>query len=68
MEHSARAWLAWHVAALGRVRRLPKLAAMQKTRRRATGTQDWQQQIGVIRMINAAFGGIVRRGKPETAD
>lgn len=46
-EHNQHAWLAWHIAALQRSKRLPKLKtllAKQQSHRRT----NWQQQMAVM--------------------
>lgn len=50
------AWLAWHVAYLSRVRRLPRLAELLP-RRRASGPQGWQAIKRVAQLWTAALGG-----------
>jgi len=47
-EHDARAWLAWHVAALYRMppRKFPKLKTLLAPKRRRT--QSWQEQCAVM--------------------
>ena len=39
-EHDERAWLAWHTAGLGRVRRMPRLAKLQSRRKIKRQTPD----------------------------
>lgn len=56
------AWLAWHVAALSRTKKLPKLESLfAKTRRRKDQTPE--QMLSMIRTLNAAFGGVVKEKK-----
>jgi hypothetical protein len=46
-EHNARVWLAWHVAALHRMKKLPDIKRMflsQSSRPR----QTWRQQLMVV--------------------
>jgi hypothetical protein len=41
-DHNQRAWLAWHIAAMGRAKKIPRLASMlakEKPRQ-----QSWQEQ------------------------
>jgi hypothetical protein len=54
-EHNARAWHAWHVAALQRQKRLPRLDTLM-IRRRSERAQTWQEQMQVCRMIASAYG------------
>lgn len=48
-EHNARAWLAYHVAGLSRVQKMPKLEKLQmaapSNRRRR---QSWQEQMAIM--------------------
>lgn len=67
-EHQARAWLAWHTAALSGMafagKRLPpleKLTGPAKPRKR----QDWQDIKHMALMVNAMHGGDVIERKPE---
>lgn len=63
-EHNDRAWLAWHVAALGRVKKMPKLDRLLR-RERATGRrQTPDQMLRIVEMINAAMGGAVTGRNP----
>lgn len=57
-EDDSRAWLAWHIAALSRAQKLPKLEAML-TQREKTKPQDWKQQRAIARMWTIALGGKV---------
>jgi len=48
-EHNDRAWLAWHIVAMDRAKRLPKLKtllAKSTTRSR----QSWQEQLRIMDM------------------
>lgn len=51
--HDDRAWLAWHVAALQRMKRLPQLKKLQ-TRGRAPKAQTWEQQLAAFEQIARA--------------
>jgi len=54
-EHNARAWLAWHVAALQRSKKMPplkRLMAQEKRRR-----QTWQEQLKMVELWQAVLGG-----------
>jgi hypothetical protein len=59
-EQDERAWAVWHVAALGRVKKMPKLHEMQsgKRRRAASGRrQSSEIQLAQMKAIYLAFGG-----------
>jgi hypothetical protein len=58
-EHKARAWLAWHVAALMRVKKLPRLERIAG--RSPTRPQTPDEMLAIIKMLNAAYGGSVIR-------
>ena len=47
-EHNARAWLAWHVEALRRMKRMPRLANMLVKSKRRRGPQSVEQQMHVM--------------------
>lgn len=52
-EHNARAWLAWHVAALYRSKKLPALKTMlwrEKKRR-----QTWQEQLKIAELWQSLY-------------
>lgn len=52
-EHNARAWLAWHMAALQRSKKMPPLKTMmwrEKKRR-----QTWQEQLHIAQLWQAAL-------------
>lgn len=46
-EHNERAWLAWHVAALSRAKKMPKLKTMM-SKAASRRTQTWQEQMAVM--------------------
>ena len=56
-EHNERVWLAWHIAALPRQRRLQDMRSLM-IRPRRLGRQTWQEQMAVCRGIAAAYGGL----------
>ena len=58
-EHNERAWLAWHIAALTRAKKLPKLETLMHRRRGVATKQTPEQMLGIVKMLNAAFGGKV---------
>jgi hypothetical protein len=45
-EHNQRAWLAWHIAALQRSKKLPKLKSMLA--REKPRIQSWQEQASIM--------------------
>ena len=55
--------LAWHVAAFGRVKRLPRLERVIGRRRRKS---TWQEQLKKVQQLNALFGGV--DGRKEAGD
>lgn len=54
-EHNNNAWLAWHVAALTRAQKFPKLKDLLHRDRSKPQTPD--QMIAILRALNAAHGG-----------
>jgi hypothetical protein len=59
-EHNERAWHAWHVAALPRAKRFPKLDTMLvKPRRRRGKQQSVADMMATCRLITLAAGGKV---------
>lgn len=64
-EHNQRAWLAWHIAALQRAKRLPKLKtllAKSASRSRLT----WQQQMAVMDQWVVHTNRVARQRKKTT--
>jgi hypothetical protein len=51
-EHNQRAWLAWHIAALYRAKKMPKLKSMLA--RDKPRVQSWQEQAAVMEKWAAA--------------
>jgi len=45
-EHNNRAWLAWHIAALSRAKKLPALKSLYT--RDKPRVQTWQEQFAVM--------------------
>lgn len=45
-EQDGRAWLAWHVEALRRVKKLPRLESMLA--KRPARRQTWQEQLAIM--------------------
>lgn len=59
-ERDDKAWLAWHIAALGRAKKLPKLHELQtgkKKRRQPGRKQSSEIQLAQMKAIFLAFGG-----------
>lgn len=59
-ERDDKAWLAWHIAALGRAKQLPKLHTLQtgKKRRHQNGRkQSPEIQLAQMKALFLAFGG-----------
>lgn len=51
-DHDGRAWLAWHVAALSRARKLPRLDALL-ARTGARRRQTWEEQLAMMQAWSA---------------
>ena len=66
-EQRRDAWLAWHIAALSRMQRLPKLEIVMPKKRPAprSGARTWQDQLKMIDLINAMHGGEPRKRRIE---
>lgn len=47
-EHNDRAWLAWHIAALPKAKRLPSLQSLLAPPERKLQATTWQQQHAVM--------------------
>lgn len=58
-EHNDRAWLGWHIAALMRAKKLPKLEDLMHRGRARSVKQTPEQMLGIVKMLNAAYGGRV---------
>lgn len=56
-EHNERMSLAWHVAALSRTKKLPKLQTMLARSTVKRAPQSWQQQLEIAKMWTAVLGG-----------
>lgn len=52
-EHQGRAWLAWHTAALGRVKKMPKLEKLISEPKKSLGRKSWQDQLAIAMAWNA---------------
>lgn len=47
-EHNQRAWIVWHIEALRRSKRLPKLQTLLVKKRQPSRKQTWQEQMAVM--------------------
>lgn len=61
-EHNEFAWVAWHVAALQRVKKLPKLEKFLSKRKKRE-RQTSKQMRKIIEMHHALHGGVDKRKK-----
>lgn len=62
IEHNERAWLAWHTAALHRVKRPPALSKLQVARP-VSGRPQWQDQLeGLKRWVEQTGGKVIYNG------
>jgi hypothetical protein len=64
-EHNGRVWLAWHIAALQRMKKLPNLKKMMVDNTRRP-RQSWQQQLSVFSEWVAHHNAAVARQKAIT--
>jgi hypothetical protein len=54
-EHDNRAWLAWHIVALSKPKRLPKLSKLLAPKKHEPKKpQSWQQQWAIMNQWAAA--------------
>lgn len=56
--HNQNAWLAWHVAVLMRMKKIPKLEKLT-VRTKQRHRQSSAEMLAIVTMINAAHGGAV---------
>lgn len=59
--HNQFAWLAWHIVGMAprpRGFKMPKLEKLLYRRKPESTVQTPEQMLSIIRMMNAAFGGI----------
>jgi len=54
-EHNERAWLAWHTAMIGRVKRPPKLKDMMHGAARPRRRQTIEEQIAIAKQWTVAI-------------
>jgi hypothetical protein len=54
-DHNDRAWLAWHVAALSRQKRLAPLRSLLSDRMHPRKVQDWRTQLETVKLLHAVF-------------
>jgi hypothetical protein len=62
-EHNDRAWLAWHVASLGRVKKMPPLRELLQ--KRAAPRKSWQEQLDALKSWVVASGGRIEHQKRD---
>jgi hypothetical protein len=55
-EHNDRAWMAWHVAALQRMKRMPRLGELLAREHKPQSTQD---MVAMFEAITRMHGGTV---------
>lgn len=53
-EHDDRAWLAWHIEALHRTKRLPKLKTLMHNAKPAKRQQSMEEQIAIAMQWTAS--------------
>lgn len=61
--HNERAWLAWHIALLGRVKKVPPLSKLLHRKGAKRTQQTPAQMLAIARMWTAAMGGEDRTRK-----
>lgn len=54
-EHNARAWLAWHIEALSRTKRLPKLKDLTIQPKANKRPQSWEEQLRIANLWHRAI-------------
>lgn len=59
MAHNDRAWLAWHVAGLQRIKRMPSLSNLQVARKPTQQTRLDEQLEGLKNWVQATGGQVV---------
>jgi hypothetical protein len=59
-EHNARVWLAWHTAALSRIKKMPDIKKMILTNTDRP-RQSWQQQLAIFAEFAARKNAYVKR-------
>jgi hypothetical protein len=59
MAHNDRAWLAWHIAGLQRVKRIPTLTSLQVARRPMAQPKLDEQIEGLKNWVRATGGKII---------
>jgi hypothetical protein len=62
-EHNERAWLAWHVEALHRAKKLPKLDALLAKEQRAPRRQTWEEQLAIMQDWSARVNRAAAKNK-----
>ena len=60
-EQSNLAWLAWHIAALERTKKMPPLhKLMPKQSKKRRPAQSWEEQLRLVQLMHVWFGGDVK--------
>lgn len=54
-EQNANAWLAWHIEALARAKKLPKLKTLLSGERTQSRPQTWQEMKAIAMMWKSAI-------------
>jgi hypothetical protein len=65
-QHNERIWLAWHIAALSRQRRLPELASLLA--KQPARPQTWQQQFEIAKSLQARGWGKFTKADPAEVE
>lgn len=60
-EQEGRAWLAWHTAALWRIKKLPKLRELMPQPEKRKARQSWEEQLAIVRAWTARAGRLERQ-------
>jgi hypothetical protein len=51
-QHNDRAWMAWHIAAMGRAEKMPRLDRLTAKKPRPSG-QTWEEQMAIMKALSA---------------
>ncbi len=60
-EHNLNASLAWHIAAMSRAKKLPRLRELLVGPRDKPKPQSWQQMKKIAELLTVAHGGTVKK-------
>ena len=58
--YNDRMSLAWHIAALPRTKKFPKLKSLLQKQRAKPEQQSWQQQVDIAKKWTALLGGTIK--------